>query len=164
MADLVSSGLEMIQGRLRRKSIAIEVDHAPDAPRILCVPSQIGQVILNLLINATQAVEAKGKDQGGRIEVSTRQEGEYGVLTVADNGAGIDPEHLPHLFDPFFTTKPVGEGTGLGLSISHGIISGHGGRIEVESRPGQGSRFRVILPRKSSDQPAMSDRAGGTAP
>ncbi len=149
MPDLVSSGLEMIQGRLRRQSITIEVDHA-DAPRILCVPSQIGQVILNLLINATQAVEAKGKDQGGRIEVSTREAGEYGVFTVADNGAGIDPEHLPHLFDPFFTTKPVGEGTGLGLSISHGIVTGHGGRIEVEPRPGGGTVFRVLLPLKPS--------------
>ena len=114
MADLVSSGLEMIQGRLRRGSIGIEVDHEDGAPRILCVPSQIGQVVLNLLINATQAVEARGKDQGGLIQVSTRQEGDFGVLTVADNGAGIDPDHLPHLFDPFFTTKPVGEGTGLG--------------------------------------------------
>jgi len=149
MADLVSSGLEMIQGRLRRQSITIEFDHDV-APRILCVPSQIGQVILNLLINATQAVEAKGKDQGGRIEVSTRQEGGFGVLTVADNGDGIDPDHLPHLFDPFFTTKPVGEGTGLGLSISHGIVTGHGGRIEVEPRPGGGTVFRVLLPLKPS--------------
>jgi two-component system, NtrC family, sensor kinase len=149
MPDLVSSGLEMIQGRLRRQNITIEVEHA-DAPRISCVPSQIGQVILNLLINATQAVEVKGKDHGGLIRVSTRQEGDYGVLTVADNGAGIDPEHLPRLFDPFFTTKPVGEGTGLGLSISHGIVTGHGGRIEVEPRPGGGTVFRVLLPLKPS--------------
>ena len=149
MPDLVSSGLEMIQGRLRRQNITIEVDHV-DAPRILCLPSQIGQVILNLLINATQAVEGKGKDQGGLIRVSTRQEGDFGVLTVADNGPGIDPEHLPRLFDPFFTTKPVGEGTGLGLSISHEIVTGHGGRIEVEPRPGGGTVFRVLLPLKPS--------------
>ena len=149
LPDLVSSGLEMIQGRLRRQSITSEVDHG-DVPRISCVPSQIGQVILNLLINATQAVEARtnGKDEGGMIQVTTRQEGEYGAITVADNGDGIDPEHLPHLFDPFFTTKPVGEGTGLGLSISHGIVTGHGGRIEVEPRPGGGTVFRVLLPLK----------------
>jgi len=68
------------------------------------------------------------------------------LVEVADNGTGIAPEHLPKLFDPFFTTKPVGEGTGLGLSISHGIITGHGGRIEVDSRPGEGTTFRIFLP------------------
>ena len=65
---------------------------------------------------------------------------------MSDNGTGIDPEHLPHLFDPFFTTKPVGEGTGLGLSISHNIIDAHGGRIEVDSTPGQGTTLRIFLP------------------
>jgi two-component system, NtrC family, sensor kinase len=73
-------------------------------------------------------------------------EGEMMVLAVADNGPGIDPDHLPRLFDPFFTTKAVGEGTGLGLSICHGIVTGHGGRIEVRSRPACGTTFRVYLP------------------
>ena len=149
MPDLVSSGLEMIQGRLRRQNITIEVDHV-DAPRILCLPSQIGQVILNLLINAAQAIEARGQSRAGLIQITTRRDGEHVVLSVADNGPGIDPDHLPHLFDPFFTTKPVGEGTGLGLSISHGIVTGHGGRIEVEPRPGGGTVFRVLLPLKPS--------------
>jgi signal transduction histidine kinase len=71
-------------------------------------------------------------------------------MTVSDDGCGVDPESIPRLFDPFFTTKSVGEGTGLGLSITHGIITGHGGRIEVESRPGEGTRFRIYLPLKSS--------------
>jgi two-component system NtrC family sensor kinase len=68
------------------------------------------------------------------------------VIEVADTGCGIPPEHLDRIFDPFFTTKEVGEGTGLGLSISHGIVERHGGRIEVESTPGQGTVFRVVLP------------------
>ena len=108
--------------------------------------SQISQVVLNLLVNAIQAIEATGREQGGRIEVATRPVGDYYAIEVADDGCGIDPESIPRLFDPFYTTKPVGEGTGLGLSITHGIVTGHGGKIEVESAPGQGTRFRVLLP------------------
>jgi signal transduction histidine kinase len=92
-----------------------------------------------------QAIEATGRG-AGRIGVVTHARGEEVVLEVADDGCGIPAEVLPRIFDPFFTTKPVGQGTGLGLAISHGIVADHGGRIEVESTPGRGSRFRVILP------------------
>ena len=76
----------------------------------------------------------------------SRPEAEFYRLEISDDGPGIDPESLPRLFDPFFTTKPVGEGTGLGLSISHGIVTGHGGQIEVESELGIGTTFRLLLP------------------
>ena len=102
-------------------------------------------MVLNLLVNAMQAIEATGRDTG-RIEIETRVRGDEVILEVADDGCGIPAEILPRIFDPFFTTKPVGQGTGLGLAISHGIVVDHGGRIEVESTPGRGSRFRVILP------------------
>ena len=96
-------------------------------------------------MNAKQAIEGRGKPSG-TIRVTTRLfDGEI-VVEVADDGCGIPADVLPKVFDPFFTTKPVGHGTGLGLSISHGIVAEHGGRIEVESRPGLGSRFRVRLP------------------
>ena len=117
------------------------------------MPDQIGQVILNLLINALQAIEATGRTEGGRIEVDARHEGTWVAISVSDNGRGIDPETSRTLFDPFFTTKPVGEGTGLGLAICHGIITGHGGRIEVESRVGEGTRFRVLLPQHPNPGP-----------
>ena len=65
------------------------------------------------------------------------------IVDVTDDGCGIPPEDLPRIFDPFFTTRPVGAGTGLGLSICHGIVADHGGRIEVESTPGRGTRFRI---------------------
>ena len=81
---------------------------------------------------------------GSRSRLGSR--GDEVILEVADDGCGIPAEILPRIFDPFFTTKPVGQGTGLGLAISHGIVVDHGGRIEVESTPGRGSRFRVILP------------------
>jgi signal transduction histidine kinase len=146
--DLLESALEMIRGLLRRHNIEVVVEHG-ELPRISCVPSQISQVILNLLINATQAVESTGRSEGGRIRFSSRLDGDMICLAVADNGCGIPPESVPQLFDPFFTTKSVGEGTGLGLSISHGIVTGHGGRIEVESDPGGSETcFRVYLPLK----------------
>jgi PAS domain S-box-containing protein len=147
LAEVVESSLEMVRGRLRRESIELVVEHG-ELPPVSCVPSQIGQVVLNLLVNAAQAVEARKPDGGGWIRVAACREGDTAVLEVSDNGGGIPADVMPRLFDPFFTTKPVGEGTGLGLSISHGIVSGHGGRIEVESAAGKGSRFRVVLPLK----------------
>ena len=143
--ELIAPALEMIQGRIKRRGV--EVVQLHEKPRrVPCVPSQISQVVLNLLVNAVQAIESKGEEQGGRIEVRTRPVGDYYAIEVGDDGPGIDPGCLPRLFDPFFTTKPVGEGTGLGLSISHGIVTGHGGKIEVDSEPGKGTTFRVLIP------------------
>jgi PAS domain S-box-containing protein len=136
--------LELIRGRLERHRIAV-VQNLGEIPRIVCAPAQINQVILNLLLNAQQAIEGTGRD-GGRIEIATRANRRDVVLEIVDNGCGMPQEIHSRIFDAFFTTKPVGEGTGLGLSISHSIVSDHGGRIELESAPGQGSRFRVILP------------------
>jgi len=147
LSDLLASALEIVNGRLRSAKIEVKLD-CRSVPKISCVPSQINQVILNLLVNAIQAIESQNRREDGLIRISLRKQDADLVLELDDNGCGIEPECLPLLFDPFFTTKSVGEGTGLGLSISHGIITGHGGRIEVESKPGQGSRFRVVLPLK----------------
>ena len=145
VVDMIGGAVELVRNRLRRSNIALEV--ACDAvPTLVCVPPQISQVVLNLLLNAAQAVEESSKREGGLVKMSTSKEGKMMVLSITDNGAGIDPDHMARLFDPFFTTKSVGEGTGLGLSICHGIVSGHGGRIEVASRPGVGTSFRVYLP------------------
>ncbi|MDR3620995.1 MAG: PAS domain S-box protein, partial [Paludisphaera borealis] len=152
-AELLDSALEMMSGRLKRDGVEVVVENH-GVQFIHCVPTDISQVLLNLLINALQAVESNGRTEGGRIEVDVRPLGPWVQISVADNGAGIAPEDLGRLFDPFFTTKPVGEGTGLGLAISHGIITGHGGRIEVESRPGDGTRFRVLLPRDPAGRPS----------
>lgn len=119
----------------------------PGLPKLPCVPNQITQVMLNLLVNAVQAVGSSGEsDGGGTIRIKARAIPGAQVVEIADSGCGIDPEHLPKLFDPFFTTEPVGEGTGLGLAITHGIVTGHGGQIEVESKPGEGTLFRITLP------------------
>ncbi|WP_165226395.1 PAS domain S-box protein [Aquisphaera insulae] len=147
LSELTEGALEMMRGRLKHERVEVAV-RIGDVPKIECVPDQIVQVLLNLLINALQAIEATGRKEGGRIEIEAAPSGPWIRIEVRDNGPGIPSEHIERLFDPFFTTKPVGEGTGLGLAISHGIITGHGGRIEVDSRPGQGSCFRILLPRR----------------
>jgi PAS domain S-box-containing protein len=157
--DLVDASLEMVRSRLKRQNVCIETDFDPMS-RIPCVATQIGQVLLNLLVNAVQAMEATPCPEGHRLRVCTRRTDDDMVIEVADTGCGIDPEHLPLLFDPFFTTKDVGEGTGLGLSISHNIVTGHGGRIEVESEPGRGTCFRIHLPLAG---PEPGEAAGPTS-
>lgn len=143
--ELVDMSLELIRGRLQRRGIAVEVD-CNGAPPVRCAVNQLGQVILNLLTNAMHAIESTGRTEGGRMRITARRVDHELLLEVADNGCGIDPLILPRIFDPFFTTKPVGEGTGLGLSITHGIVTSHGGRIDVESQPGHGACFRIFLP------------------
>jgi signal transduction histidine kinase len=111
-------------------------------PRVTCSPSQVNQVILNLVVNAAQATPEAGGQIG--IRTSLKDTGHV-AIDVADNGHGIPPEVLPRIFDPFFTTKDVGKGTGLGLAICYKIVEDHGGRLEVQSKPGN-TRFTVILP------------------
>jgi PAS domain S-box-containing protein len=152
LPDLVDGSLEIIRGRYRRMGVTVEQQHDPN-PTVPCVTTQIGQVILNLLVNAFQAIEASGRD-GGRVNIRTERRRDEMLLEIRDNGVGIPSENVPRVFDPFFTTKDVGEGTGLGLSISHHIVTAHGGRIEVDSAPDRGSCFRVYLPLKEKrEQP-----------
>lgn len=110
-------------------------------PLVECYPSQINQVLLNLLQNAAQAIR-----QQGEVWIKTEAEEGWVRISIKDNGGGIAEDHLSRIFDPFFTTKPVGAGTGLGLSISYGIIEKHGGKIKVSSTLNQGSEFTIELP------------------
>jgi PAS domain S-box-containing protein len=146
LPDLIESSLEILHGRFKPLGVVIE-QHHDASPVVPCVSTQLSQVILNLLVNAFQAIEPV-RPQGGRISIRTERRGNEMLLEIADNGAGIDPKDVPKLFDPFFTTKEVGVGTGLGLSISHHIVAAHGGRIEVDSALGRGTCFRIYLPLK----------------
>jgi signal transduction histidine kinase len=112
-----------------------------ELPLVECLPFQINQVFLNLLVNAAQAIEGHGT-----LTLRTGCNEDSIWVEFIDSGKGIEPLHLNRIFDPFFTTKPVGVGTGLGLSVSYSIIRNHGGRIEVDSTPGKGSKFTVYLP------------------
>ncbi|HMO80345.1 MAG TPA: response regulator [Pyrinomonadaceae bacterium] len=113
-----------------------------EVPTIEAYSAQLNQVWTNLLVNAAQAVG----DKGGVVTIRTRREADSVIVEVSDSGDGIAPEIINRIFDPFFTTKPVGEGTGLGLTITFGIVERHGGKITVDSRPGEGSTFSVELP------------------
>lgn len=136
----IDSTLNIVASELKYKADVVK--HYQPLPDIECLASQLNQVVMNLVINAAQAM---GPERG-TITISNGVEGENIWLEVADNGCGIAPEALQKIFDPFFTTKPVGEGTGLGLSLSYGIVKKHGGTIAVSSEPGKGTTFRVVLP------------------
>ena len=112
-----------------------------ELPPVECLPSELNQVFMNILINAGQAIGERGT-----VRISTGHEGDHVWIEISDSGPGMPPEVVQRIFDPFFTTKPVGKGTGLGLSISYGIVAKHHGRIDVESTPGKGSTFRITLP------------------
>ena len=142
----IDSTLNIVANELKYKADLV-TDYQP-LPEIECLPSQLNQVVMNLVVNAAQAI---GPERG-TITLRNGVDGERVWLEVSDSGCGIDQEHLAKIFDPFFTTKPVGQGTGLGLSLSYGIVKKHGGQISVQSQPGVGSTFRVELPIRQARQ------------
>jgi signal transduction histidine kinase len=133
-------------------------------PRVNCLAGEINQVLLNLVVNAAHAIEEAKRGGQGRIVVSTRRfDEEHVEITVEDNGVGMTEAVMEQIFDPFFTTKRIGKGTGQGLAICRDVIvNKHGGRISVDSTPGAGSRFSVILPiGDSEDQGPGANRGDG---
>ena len=138
--DCVESMVRLVWNELKY-SCRVEKDLG-DIPTMVGHGGRINQVIMNILVNAAHAI---GSEQG-TITIRTRAGAEEAVLEIADTGCGMTAETVARIFEPFYTTKDVGKGTGLGLAISHGIVTEHGGRIEVESAPGAGSTFRIVLP------------------
>ncbi|HEX8439043.1 sensor histidine kinase [Archangium sp.] len=149
LGQVLRSAAKMAAHEIRDRARLVEAWE--DVPPIDGNSARLCQVFLNLLINAAQAIPP-GQAERHEIRLTTRQGEDPGrlLVEVSDTGSGIPPEHLEHIFEPFFTTKPVGVGTGLGLSVCHSIITAHGGKISVESTPGQGTTFRVSLPRTQS--------------
>ena len=141
--------LGFIQHHSRLDGIRIKRDYDPAVPELLLDEKKMKQVLINLVMNAKHAV-----GRSGTIHLSTAYNEAAGEVHIAvrDDGYGIEEKHLSRIFDPFFTTKPTGEGTGLGLSVSYGIITHHGGEIRVDSAPGEGAEFRVVLPVRSSEE------------
>ncbi len=141
---LVKETLKLVEYPMREAQIKILWELPVRVPSIYADADQIRQVLLNILLNAIQAIQSGG---GGKLTIGLRcDEGEYLALYIQDDGVGIQADVLPRIFDPFFTTQSVGEGTGLGLAVSQNIIEQHGGRIEVESVEGKWTRFTILLP------------------
>ena len=139
--EIVEEALFFLEVACERPGVRFVRKLASGLPAIAADPVQVRQVVVNLTVNATQAITAEGI-----VAVETWAEAQHVVLSVSDDGPGMSPEVRGRVFDPFFTTKELGEGTGLGLSVVHGIVASHGGTIEVESIEGEGSRFTVRLP------------------
>jgi signal transduction histidine kinase len=141
-ADLqrgLNSTLNIVNNEIKYKADVIR--KYADIPEVECLPSQLNQVFLNLLVNAAHAIENRGT-----ITIRTEHQNNEVCVEISDTGKGIAPEYMQKIFDPFFTTKPIGKGTGLGLSLSYGIIQKHQGRIEVKSELGKGTSFKIWLP------------------
>ncbi|WP_210147918.1 ATP-binding protein [Aromatoleum petrolei] len=149
-ADLhrcLESTLNVIRNEIKYKADIVR--EFGELPSVSCVPAQISQVFMNLLINAAQAIEAVGT-----ITLRTGAETDHVWIDICDTGKGIPPEIQARVFDPFFTTKPIGKGTGLGLSISHDIVRRHGGNLILTSAVGEGTTFRVTLPTGNAPEPS----------
>jgi signal transduction histidine kinase len=148
--DGIDSTLNIVSNEVKYKADVIK--EYGDIPDIECFPSQINQVIMNIVVNAAHAIG----NERGRITIRTGAQDDRVWIEIADTGTGIPKENLSRIFDPFFTTKPIGSGTGLGLSLSYGIIQKHNGQIEVESELNRGTTFRITLPVRQ----AHTDDAG----
>ena len=150
LSKVVEQSLFLLRTQFRRAPVETNAQFHNEIPLVLGDANQLQQVVMNLIANAWQALEDVG---GGTIDISAKvSDGEWVDLAVSDTGPGIPERHLDKVFDPFFTTKPEGKGTGLGLSISYGIITDHGGTIEVDSRAGMGTTFTVRLPWPKSQE------------
>jgi CheY-like chemotaxis protein len=143
LRSTLDAALTMASSEVRHRA-QVDVDQG-ESLSVMGSEAKLGQVFLNLIINAAQAI-TQPDPQRHHIRIRVFREGERAVVEVSDTGCGISPEHLGRIFDPFFTTKPVGSGTGLGLSICHSIVTELSGSIDVRSTPGQGTTFTVGLP------------------
>ncbi len=136
----LDSTLVMLGHKIKKKAVTLERAYLPDLPKVEAFAGELNQVWTNLADNAIDAMS-----EGGVLRIETAREGETALVRFIDNGVGIPPELQSRIFDAFFTTKPIGEGSGLGLDIVQRIVSQHGGRVDLESRPGR-TMFTVRLP------------------
>jgi two-component system, NtrC family, sensor kinase len=151
---VINDVLSLLEHQLKTARIQVRKELSPAAPLVQGIEYKLQQVLLNLFLNARDAMP-----RGGWLTILTREGDDGATIEVADTGAGIPAEQLSRIYDPFFTTKEIGRGTGLGLSITYGIIQEHGGTIACDSHVGQGTRFTLTLPRASARPQALNRQA-----
>jgi two-component system NtrC family sensor kinase len=159
--EVIDATLQLLGYGLRSSGIAVERDIPDNLPQLLCDPDQMQQVLINLLVNARQALE--DQPQPRRVRIEARADDDTIELTVSDNGPGIPPDILSRVFDPFFTTKPTGAGTGIGLGVSRGIIEAHAGTLTLAPAD-NGARFVMRLPLRQGDGVGTTVPAASEAP
>lgn len=143
----LSSSIVLLNQQLSDIKVVQDLGNIPE---IECYPGKINQVFMNMLTNAIEAITSNHiEDKNGILEIMTKQDNDFVIVTIKDNGIGMTEEVKNKIFDPFYTTKDVGKGTGLGLSITHEIIKKHNGEIKVTSEVGKGTTFEIKLPIKS---------------
>ncbi len=155
--DLIAEVVGLSEQRARFGNVRLSTAFDDQLPAVQISPSEVQQVLLNLINNSLDAMEKKG----GNIEVTTAADGDYVVVNISDNGPGIPETTLKRIFEPFFTTKPVGKGTGLGLSICYGIIKRIGGKITVDSEVEVGTTFHVFIPTGGENRPLTESPESG---
>lgn len=138
---LCENAVDLLRHQAHLKQIRLELKLAPGLPRLQADDAQLRQVLVALLVNAFDA-----SPSGGLVTLETASTREEVTFSVADEGPGIPAENLDKIFTPFFSTKPIGQGTGLGLAVCHGVVAAHGGRIDVASGSGRGTRVSMVLP------------------
>jgi len=145
MNQVVEEGLYFLESRCAKEGIKVVRSPSPDLPEITADPAQMTQVLVNVVVNAIQAMP-----NGGKLMIQTKASDKFVFIIIEDTGVGMSEKVMRQIFLPFFTTKDVGQGTGLGLAVVHGIVTSHGGFINVNSKAGQGTRFEIQLPIKES--------------
>jgi len=139
--DLVRKGIYFFAARCDKHGVGLLQKLEPNLPTVDADPAQMNQMLVNLVVNAIQAMP-----EGGRLTLKTKSKNGHVSLVVEDTGSGMSEEVLKKIYIPFFTTKDVGQGTGLGLPVVHGIVTSHGGSLKVKSSSGRGTRFEILLP------------------
>jgi two-component system NtrC family sensor kinase len=167
--QVIQETVRFVEGPANLRQIEITSNLDSGLPQVWGDPDLIKQVIMNLLVNAEQAIDGPGKivvtsrfDKTLEQPSGNDQQRPMVEISITDTGCGIPEANLQRIFDPFFTSKDVGKGTGLGLSVSYGIVKAHGGKISVESVVGAGTTFRVHLPVQSSFDETDRDSGEGT--
>jgi two-component system NtrC family sensor kinase len=156
--DVAAQAVELVRLDPRAKRLGIDATFGADVGRAMIRPQALQQVLVNLMLNA---LDAMAEVPQPKLRVQTRRDKREFIIDVIDNGSGIKPEHMNRLFEPFFTTKPVGKGTGLGLSISYNLIQRQGGWIDAQSEVGVGTTMTIHLPAPANELAPAAAKTNG---